>query len=372
VDFELTDEQEELRASVRDVLARECPISSVRRRVEEGTSPEQPWRSAAVLGWPGLAVPERFGGLGARFTSLGLAIEEHGRVVAPGPFLPTTTQLAPLIREAGSAEQQERFLPALAAGERTGTLAVAGTHGGVPPGDTSLRARRDGETWVLSGERHHVFEADAVDEIGVVAHVDQGDGVALFVLPREALTISPIQALDQSRSLCRIDFDGLRVPSERVLGAPGAAATPLARTLEEATVALAHEMVGTCQTILDLTVRYARQREQFGRPIGTFQAVQHKLADGFGAIEKARATARFAAMTIEEDDPRRSLAASMAKVAAGECQRRVTQDGIQIHGGTGFTWEQDLHLYVKRAKSGEALFGTSHEHRARIADALGI
>jgi len=372
VDFEPSPEQEALRASVRDVLARECPIASVRRRVEDGVLHEQPWRSAAELGWPALAVPERFGGLGAHFTSLALAVEEHGRVVAPGPFLPTTTQLAPLLREAASEEQQQRFLPALAAGERTGTLAFAGLPGGAPPGDASLTARRDGETWRLSGASHHVFEADAVDEIGVAARVDGGDGVALFVLPREGLAISRMRSLDRSRSLCRIDFDRTPASPDRVLGTPGAGAPALARALQEATVALAFEMVGTCQSILDLTVRYARQREQFGRPIGSFQAVQHKLADLFGAIEKARATALFAAMTIEEDDSRRALAASMAKVAAGECQRRAAQDGIQIHGGIGFTWEQDLHLYVKRAKSGEALLGTSREHRARIADALGI
>jgi alkylation response protein AidB-like acyl-CoA dehydrogenase len=370
MDFEISEEQEELRSSVRGVLTRECPVSLVRERVEKGAEPDQPWKSAAELGWCGIALPESVGGLGLGFAELALVLEEHGRALAPGPFLPTLTQFAPLLCEAGDAEAQQRWLPDVAAGRRTGTLAVAQAAGLSFTGDDALRARRDGAGWVLEGARHHVMEGDCVDEIAVAARVDAGDGVGLFLVPRAAAKTRRGKALDASRALVTVELDGVHVEAERVLGEPGANAGALGRTLEQATVGLAAEMVGTCQAIFDRTLQYAQQREQFGRPIGSFQAVQHKLVDGFAALEKARATVYFAAMTLAEDDPRRRLAASMAKVAAGDAQRKLAREGIQIHGGIGYTWEQDLQLFVKRAKSGEALFGTSAQHRARIAELL--
>ena len=158
-----------------------------------------------------------------------------------------------------------------------------------------------------------------------------------------------------------------------MLGDPDASAAPaLRRALEEATVALALEMVGTAQTIFDITLEYAKQREQFGVPIGSFQAIKHKFADMMIALERARSLGYFAALTIAEDDPRRTSATSVAKAAAGDCQRLLAKEGIQIHGGIGYTWEHDMHLYVRRIKSGEPLFGTSAWHRARIADLLGV
>jgi alkylation response protein AidB-like acyl-CoA dehydrogenase len=163
------------------------------------------------------------------------------------------------------------------------------------------------------------------------------------------------------------------VPQDRVLGGlDRSAAEPLRRATEEATVSLALEMVGTAQTIFDVTLEYAKQREQFGVPIGSFQAIKHKFADMVISLERARATAYFAALTIAEDDERRATATSVAKAAAGDCQRLLAKEGIQIHGGIGYTWEHDMHLYVKRIKSGEQLFGTSSTHRARIAELLGV
>jgi alkylation response protein AidB-like acyl-CoA dehydrogenase len=165
----------------------------------------------------------------------------------------------------------------------------------------------------------------------------------------------------------------VRVPRDRLLvGGGSAAAAALRRAIEEATVALALEMVGTAQTIFDVTLEYAKQREQFGVPIGSFQAIKHKFADMMISLERARSTCYFAALTIAEDDPRRTSATSVAKAAAGDCQRLLGRDGIQIHGGIGYTWEHNMHLYVKRMKSGEALFGTSAAHRGRIADLLGV
>jgi len=171
-----------------------------------------------------------------------------------------------------------------------------------------------------------------------------------------------------------VRLDAVRVDRDRVLGGPGTAsvASGLRRAIEASTVALALEMVGTAQTIFDITLDYAKQREQFGVPIGSFQAIKHKFADMMIALERARSTGYFAALTITEDDPRRATATSVAKAAAGDCQRLLAKEGIQIHGGIGFTWEHDMHLYVKRMKSGEPLFGTSSAHRAQIAEQLGV
>jgi alkylation response protein AidB-like acyl-CoA dehydrogenase len=372
MDFEITPDQQELIDSVSSVLARECRTALVRDVVERGSAPEQPWKSARELGWTSIDLPEALNGLGLGFTSLGLVIEQHGRSVAPGPFLATVTQFLPLVCEAGAAGQLERFAAPAGAGELRGALAIDhGVAADHAPGD-GLRARRDGTAWVLDGERRFVLDGDRADEIAVCARVDAGDGVGLFVVPHGAAKAERVVAFDASRPLAHLRFDGVRVEPERVLGAPGASARALGRALERATVAAALECVGTCQGLFDLALLHAKSRRQFGQPIGAFQAIQHKCADMFVQVEKARATAYFAMMAVAEDDPRRSLAASMAKAAASDCQRIVCREGIQIHGGMGYTWESDVQLFVKRAKTLEALFGTGAAHRRRIADLLEI
>jgi alkylation response protein AidB-like acyl-CoA dehydrogenase len=217
-----------------------------------------------------------------------------------------------------------------------------------------------------------VLDGDAADEIAVAARVGEGDGVGLFVVPQGAARARRVVGLDGSRPLAHLRFEGVRVEADRVLGSPGASAGAFGRALERATVAAALECVGTCQTLLEMTIEHARTRRQFDQPIGAFQAVQHKCADMFVQVEKARATAYFAMMAVAEDDPRRTLAASMAKAAVSECQRLVCRDAIQIHGGMGYTWESDVQLFAKRAKTLEALFGTGRAHRRRIARLLEL
>jgi alkylation response protein AidB-like acyl-CoA dehydrogenase len=372
VDFEITPEQQHLIDSVRAVLEREVPTALVRDIVENGSAPDQPWQSARELGWTAIDLPEALGGLGLGFHQLGLVVEQHGRFIAPGAFLATVTQFLPLVCEGGDARQLERFAGAAASGEITGALAI--DHGRAADhalGD-SLRARFDGSAWVLDGERQYVLDGDRADEIAVAARVDTGDGVGLFVVPQDAVKAQRLVALDASRPLAHVRFDEVRVGPERVLGTPGASVRALSRALERATIAVALECVGTCQTLLDRTVEHAVNRRQFNQPIAAFQAIQHKCADMFVQVEKARATAYFAMMAVAEDDPRRTLGASMAKVAASDCQRLVCREGIQIHGGMGYTWESDVQLFVKRAKTLDALFGTGRQHRRRIADLLGI
>ncbi len=361
MELDFSEDQQELRATARAFLERECPMTLVRSVVEKGAPADDLWSHMIELGWPALTVPEEHGGLGLGFVELAVLLEELGRVVAPGPFLGTVTQFTPIVRHAGTPAQQASLLAAVAAGDRTGSVALNGDVTATPTGDGG---------WTLSGRVRHVVDGDRSNEIAVAATTDAGTG--LFVVPGDAVTATPEHVLDQTRPLATVDLDGVRLDEERTLGAPGAVDDAFARAVDEATAALAIEMVGTCQAIFDIALDYAKERHQFGVPIGSFQATKHKFADMLVALERARATAYFAAATIAEDDDRRPLAVAMAKAAAGDAQRRIAQEGIQILGGIGYTWEHDMHLYVKRAKSGDALFGTSFEHRARVAQHLGL
>lgn len=372
MDFDITPEQQALVDAVGAVLEQECPTTLVRGIVENGTSPEQPWKSARELGWITIDLPESLGGAELGFSALGLVVEQHGRVIAPGPFLATATQFLPLLCEAGSPDQRERFVGPVVASQRTGALAIDHGCAAEHQAGKRLHARRTGDGWMLQGERAFVLDGDVADEIAVVAAVDEGDGVGLFIVAHGAAEAERVEALDLSRHLAHLRFHDVRVEAERVLGEPGACAAAFGRALERATVAAALECVGACQTLLEMTIEHAKNRRQFDQPIGAFQAIQHKCADMFVQIEKARATAYFAMMAVAEDDPRRTLAASMAKAAASDCQQLVCKDSIQIHGGMGYTWESDVQLFVKRAKTLEALFGTGAAHRRRIADLLEV
>jgi alkylation response protein AidB-like acyl-CoA dehydrogenase len=377
MELEFTADQEELRASIHAVLSKESPVSLARAVTESDARPTALWATMINLGWPALTIAEEHGGIGLGVLEAAILAEELGRVIAPGPLLPTVSQYVPAIRETGTPEQQSHLLGHVAAGERTGSLAIAELTGSFDPADVAATIRFDGDHAVLAGAKRFVMEGDAVDELVVVARLDgeagDEDGVRAVVVPVEGLATEPLEAFDGSRRVVHVELDGVRVERNAVLGDPGVSAAPaLRRALEEATVCLALEMVGTAQTIFDITLDYAKQREQFGVPIGSFQATKHKFADMMIALERARALGYFAALTIAEDDARRTSATSVAKAAAGDCQRLLAKEGIQIHGGIGYTWEHDMHLYVRRIKSGEPLFGTSTWHRARVADLLGV
>jgi alkylation response protein AidB-like acyl-CoA dehydrogenase len=376
VHLEFTAEQDELRDGVRTVLAGECPMSLVREVVEKGMTADALWARMVELAWPALTVAEAAGGLGMGPVELAVVVEELGRAVAPGPFLPTVSQFAPVVAEAGSPEQRNRFLGAVSAGELTGTLALAEAAGSIDPASVTATAEPDGANFVLRGAKPMVVEAAVADEIAVVARrpgSEGDDGVGAFVVPRAAAGMEAVEPLDPTRTLARVSFDGVRVDADRVLGEPGPpTAAAIRRAVELAVTALAIETVGAAQAIFDVTLAYAKEREQFGVPIGSFQAIKHKFADMLIALERARATSYFAALTIAEDDDRRALAASMAKAAAGDCAALLAKEGIQIHGGIGYTWEHDMHLYVRRVKSNAILLGNAAQHRARVADLIGL
>ncbi len=370
MDLEFTDEEAELRDNVRDVLAGIAPTSLV-RAIYEGTGDDTAvWEQMVQLDWPALTVPEAHGGLGYGFLAQAIVAEQLGLSLAPGAYLTTATQFAPAVREIGGDEVRERFLAAVAAGRITGTLALAEGGRWTPEAVQATATPVDGG-WRLDGRKDSVLRGDTADEVVVVAR--GGAGLGAFVVPRGELEVHPRQVIDPTMAVADVVLDGVVVPADRVLAEPGPQVEEaVRRALDEAVVALAVATTATCRRIFDMTLEYAKEREQYGRPIGSFQALKHRLAEMYLAVERASSLGWFAALTIAEDDPRRHEAASLAKAAAGECQRLVVGDGLQLHGGIGFTWEHDLHFWLKRAKVGDVLFGNAVAHRAELARTLGL
>ena len=367
MDLDFTQDQEDLRDAMRAVLTRESPVALARAVTEGRDTAEHLWQTVCELGWPALTIAEEHGGLGATAIEAGLLAEELGRVLAPGPLLATVTQFVPLVRACGDTAQQARWLGAVAAGECRATAALESV--AVGRGDPqAASAERAGSNVRLAGSCHWVMEADAADEIACPVRLD--GALAVVVVPADAVKVDAVDSLDGSRRHGHVVLDGIELPADRLLAATTETAVQAA--VEEATVALALETVGVCSALFEQTLEYARQREQFGVPIGSFQAIKHKLADLFIAIERARSIGYYAALCVAEDDERRHVAVSAAKAAAGDAQARAGKEGIQIHGGIGYTWEHDVHLYVKRAKVNELCLGNATAHRARVADLLGV
>lgn len=341
MDLEFTPDQLELRDNARSVLAAECPPSLVRAVYEGEGDGDKLWSTLCDLGWPGIGIAEDNGGLGLSFVEVALVVEELARVVAPTPFLATVTQFAPMVR--GSAK--EAMVPGH---DFNGAVAY--------DADVTF----DGS--VLNGTARFVQDGAWADEIAVVV----GDRV--IVVPQfEDIDLQPVKVIDATMSMAHVTFRNVTVEADQILDG-----IDIQRARDEAVVAMALSTVATCRAIFEQTLEYAKQREQFGKPIGSFQALKHRFANMYLEVEKATALCYYAALTIAEDDPRRTIAASMAKAGASECQRLVARDGLQIHGGIGFTWEHDLHFWLKRAKAGDALLGNGAFHRARLATLMGL
>ena len=372
MELEFTSEQDELRSSVRSFLDKECPLDLVRAVVETGEAPAALWASMVALDWPALAVPEENDGVGLTFVETAVVAEELGRVVAPGPLLATVTQFVPMVREVGTPEQRQRFLAPVAAGTSTGTLALADHPRGWALDAVTMTAQRAEGGWVLDGTKLGILGDDGMDEVVVVARAAGGMGA--FVVPAAEARLTALHSLDASRPLATATFDRVLVPDDRALGDPGTpdATLGVTRALQEATVALALETVGTCDALFQMVLSYVKDRKQFGVAIGSFQAVKHKMTNMYLAIERARSLCYFAVAAIDEDTPARGTATSMAKAASDDCQRLVCRDSIQSFGGIGFTWEHDGHLFVKRAETTGALFGGAAEHSVAVAVALGV
>jgi alkylation response protein AidB-like acyl-CoA dehydrogenase len=311
--------------TVRDAVAKQCPPSLVRSIAENGVDPSPLWKTYIDAGWTELTDPENA-------VELAIVLEELGRGTDPTPFLATMTQFAPL---AG-----DRFDP-----QQAGTAIYHG-----------VTAHRDADGWVLNGTAHHVLDGDRAEKLAVVTEA----GVFVVDAGVAASRRSPV--FDLVMHVAEVTFSGVRIPdSDRVH-------VDAERAHHVALTGMAITTVGACQRILDLALEHVKQRQQFGVAIGSFQAVQHKAVDMHVATERARALSYFAALTMAADDPRRRLAAAMAKASAGEAQSVVFRHGLQLFGAMGFTWENDLQFALKRAKAGELLLGGAAEHRAVIAE----
>ncbi|MGH2830458.1 MAG: acyl-CoA dehydrogenase family protein [Actinomycetota bacterium] len=356
MEFDLSDEQRALRDEARRYLEREAPVSYARAMMDEPLH-HRPgiWRATADLGWLGLPLPEDAGGVGEGFSALAILLSEMGRVVFPGPYL-STVLAGQAVMVAGTPEQRKELLTPLCAGDLIATLALDDRDG------AAVRARRGGDEWLLEGRQAFVVDAESAQALVVAAHAP--DGPSLFACSRDGVSTTPLDVIDRTRSVSSVEFAD--APARRMDGG----APAIARVLDRASVAVAAEMLGCAERALELAVDYAKVRMQFGRPIGSFQAVKHRAASMHVDVESARNAVWYAAWSIERDTQDASLAASTAKAVAGDAARRVTAGAIQIHGGIGFTWEHDAHLYFKRVKLGEALFGDATFHRERAAALL--
>jgi alkylation response protein AidB-like acyl-CoA dehydrogenase len=376
VNFAFSDEQEAFRETLRRFCQERLPVAEVRRLMEapEGFDRDTWKQMAAELGLQGLAIPEAYGGQGFGFLELGIALEEMGRELAGGPFFATTCLGARAIQHAGDEAQRRAWLPRIASGEALATLAVTEGGGAETPDALHAECRRDGDRWRVSGEKRFVLAGGQADLI-VVAARSPGtggvEGISLLVVEggAQGVAATPLETLDPTRKQADLRFEG--APA-RLLGREGGGWPALERTLDEARIAQSAEMVGGAARCLEMAVGYAKERVQFGRPIGSFQAIQHKAAEVLLELELARSAAYWAWWVAETGRADLAEAASLAKSVAGEAYLRAAQENVHIHGGIGFTWEHDAQLFLKRAKASDALFGDAADQRARLAERLGV
>ena len=375
MDFAFSDEQEAFREMVRGFLAETSPTAEVFRLIEtpEGFDRGVWKQMAEELGLQSIRIPEASGGQGFGFLELGLVMEEMGHALLCAPYFSTVCLAANAILNAGSERDQRALLPGIAAGDTIATLAVVDSAESWSVSDVTLEFARDGDAYRLNGSKAYVTDGCSAELILVAARrpgTTGTDGITLLTVRGDAkgLVTRPIEPLDATRKIASLELSD--APAE-LLGEEGTAGPALARTLDQACVALASESIGSAQYCLDSAVEYAKQRFQFGRPIGSFQAIKHKCAEVLLELETARSAAYYASWAAE-NDAELPLAASVAKSCCDEANLRAAAENLHIHGGIGFTWEADPHLFYKRARATEALLGGRAQHRARIADLHGF
>jgi alkylation response protein AidB-like acyl-CoA dehydrogenase len=351
--FGLSESQDFLKDSARKFFAGECPSAEMRRLMETDTAYDAAlWSKLTDQGYTGIIYPEEYGGVRLGKVELMLLMEEAGRALLPGPFFSTVVLAGSVLDAVGTPANKKKYLAPICRGESRATVAILEASASWNPRDIRLSAANGN----LSGEKFFVSDAAIADFIVVVAH----NGVFIVDSKASGLKISPMSGMDLSRRLYVVEFSN--TPAKEI----GSTAN-LPRAFDIATTALAAELVGGMQRILEITVEYAKTRKQFGKPIGSFQAVQHQCADMYLETESSRSAVYYAGWALEENSSYAAAAVSIAKMYASDAGRTVGNRGIQIHGGMGFTWENDLHLYYRRAKASETAFGDATFHRERIA-----
>jgi len=376
MNFAFSDEQEEFRSVLRRFLEEKAPPSEVRRMLAApaGFDPALWKQMAAELGLQGLHLPESVGGQGFGFLELGIVLEEMGRALLPSPFFASSVLAAEAIRCVGSEAEQRALLPGIASGEEIATLAWVEAGSGWDPAAVRLEARPEAGGFVLTGAKQVVLAADAATRLVVLARLPgtRGEaGLALATLEANApgVRVVPEEPIDLARRVGRIELDGARA---KPLGHGGGAATGLRKALARARVALSAEMLGGAARALDMAVDYAKQRVQFGRAIGSFQALKHMAADVLLELELARSASYWAWWVADQDGPELAEAAPLAKSACAEAYLLAASTNLQLHGGIGFTFEADPQLHYRRARADAALFGEPAEQRAELARELGL
>jgi alkylation response protein AidB-like acyl-CoA dehydrogenase len=367
MDFDLSKAQKLLQQSARDFFARECKPERVRELMATDTAFDDGlWRALADQGWLGLVIPEEHGGLGLSLVDLIAVTEEMGRACLPGPFL-STLWAAALVDRSGSEGQRKQYLEPIAAGDLKATVALLEADADWNSQAVQMRTEKEGKEYRLSGRKEFVTDAGVADVIICIA---RGDG-GLVLLPVErgaqGLRLTATPGVDATRKLYSVEFDDVVVPEADALAFNPRTQEAVEAATNVAIIALCAEMLGGMQWTLENTVEYAKTRQQFGKPIGIYQAVQHQCADMFLMTESARSAVYYAAWAGSENDPSAKLAVSVAKAYCSDAAREVSNRGAQVHGGIGFTWEHNLQLYYKRAKASEIMFGDANYHREEIA-----
>ena len=352
--FGLTESQKILKDNARKFFSVECPTAEVRRLMETDTAYDPAlWSKMAEQGFTGIIFPEEAGGLGLGKVELILLMEEMGYALVPGPFFSTVVLAGSVLDACGNSDQKKKYLEPVCQGKARATVAMVLDTAARPDPEDGRVTIANGK---LTGRKLFVPDAAVADFIVVIA----GSGVFVAESKAPGIKISAMKAMDGTRKLHVVEFNN--TPAEKLAGTTGAM-----QALDVATAALVGEMVGGMQRTLDMTVQYAKTRKQFGKAIGSFQAVQHKCADMYLETESSRSAAYYAAWALQEGTPDAAVAVSIAKMYASDACRNVGNNGIQVEGGMGFTWENDLHLYYRRAKASETMLGDASFHRERIA-----
>jgi alkylation response protein AidB-like acyl-CoA dehydrogenase len=362
VKFSFSSEQEEFRSNLRRLLADRSPTKEVRRLMETDQGYERDgWNAInGALGLTAIRIPEAYGGYGLSLGDQCIVLEEMGRALLCAPYFATAVLAAGAIINAGTEVEKQALLPGIAAGETTATLAWVEDNGRWEAEGTALTATAEGESFLLSGHKTYVVDGHTADLIVVLARAPQG--LALFTVDGNAagLTRRALKSMDATRKFASLQFDRVRA---QPLGAAGRAGAPFARTMIQAAVCLANEMVGGADRLREDALAYAMMRMQFGRPIASFQSMKHKQADMLLEVELAKSAAYYAAAALDEDDDDVVASAHLAKALASDAYTQTAIHAVQIHGGIGFTWDNDTHLWFKRAKSSEVLLGDANHHR---------
>jgi alkylation response protein AidB-like acyl-CoA dehydrogenase len=371
VDFALDDDQLTLQGVLREFLADRSPEAAVRAQMDDPAGYDRElWHLMATqLGLPGLAIPEEYGGSGFSFLELGLALEEMGRSLTVSPFLASCVMAAQLLLALDDEDARKDYLPGIASGDTIASVALAEDTGTWRCEDIQARAVSEGGHWRVTGHKSFVLDGAVADLLLVIAQVEEGTAVFAVDADAEGLGREPLPALDQTRKLARITLDA--TPA-RLLGTPAGTAAALATMLDRSAIALAADALGGTGKVLEMSVEYAKIREQFGRPIGSFQAIKHKCASMLVDLESSRSAVYYALWAVAAGHPDEGTVAPLVKAHCVDTYLHATGENIQIHGGIGFTWEHPAHLYLKRAKSSQVLLGDSDYYRQQLADRVGI